>query len=201
MNKLTLVAAAVISVGLAGCSSNGPTKSEIAAQELEIQQMRAEAREEAQEKEQARMEQEMDLIPEWALQVPRADGTGFYGAGSSSDKEAEAAIRKSLLKAKYSLAATMKSELSGEETINGSGDNQFRYIMNNFVNQVELTGTEVVAQKVYPVNGSYKAHILIKMPYEQFNEVLSNQPKTVETESLDESYKRLMGRVNADSEA
>lgn len=192
--KIILVSLFAGSLALTGCSSN-PTNQDIVKEELEVQEIRAEAVANAKELQQEKMEEEMASLPDWVVEPPRTDGTGFYGVGTASDRDLVTSMRKAELQAKYSLASTMKSELSGEDIMSGSGEGDYRYIINNFVNKVELTGTETVKRVVKPIDGQYKSHILIKLPFDQFNEVLRNQAKTVDTKTLEESYDRLMKKV------
>lgn len=196
--KLILLGFLAGSIALTGCSSN-QTKEDVAKEEIEIQEIRAEAAADARDIQQDLMEQEMASLPEWVIEPPRADGTGFYGVGTASDRDLVTSMRKAELQAKYALASTIKSELSGEDTMTGSGVNDYRYIINNFVNNVELIGTETVKRIVKPIDGQYKAHILIKLPYDQFNEVLKNSSKKADYKTLQESYERLMNKVNDDS--
>jgi hypothetical protein len=105
-------------------------------------------------------------------------------------------MRKAKLQGSYELAQTMKSELSGEDTMTGSGEGEYRYVINNFVDKVNLSGAELVKQVVDPVDGQYKAYVLMKYPYGQFNQILKDQKSNVaETKTLDEAYQRLMSRV------
>lgn len=180
---------------LTACSST-PSASDIAEEQAEIAEIRAEAQKEQAERNQAMMEKEMKSLPSWVIEPPKADSTGFYGVGLASDLDLLNAMRKAKLQGAYELAQTMKSELSGEDTMTGSGEGEYRYVINNFVDKVNLSGAELVKQIVDPVDGKYKAYVLMKYPYSQFNQVLKDQGSNkAEMKTLDEAYQRLMTKV------
>lgn len=180
---------------LTACSST-PSASDIAEEQAEIAEIRAEAQKEQAERNQAMMEKEMKSLPSWVIEPPKADSTGFYGVGLASDLDLLNAMRKAKLQGAYELAQTMKSELSGEDTMTGSGEGEYRYVINNFVDKVSLSGAELVKQIVDPVDGKYKAYVLMKYPYSQFNQVLKDQGSNkAEMKTLDEAYQRLMTKV------
>lgn len=187
--------AAALMTHLTGCSST-PTAADIAEDQAEAEQIRAEARQEQAEKMQAAMEKEMASLPAWVIEPPKADATGFYGVGLASDTDLVNAMRKAKLQAAYELAQTMKSELSGEDTMTGSGEGQYRYVINNFIDKVNLSGAELVKQKVEPIDGVYKAYVMMKYPYTDFNQVLKDQSANqTENQTLDQAYQRLMSKV------
>ena len=180
---------------LTACSST-PTATDIAEEQADIAEIRAEAQKEQDERNQAMMEKEMESLPSWVIEPPKADSTGFYGVGLASDLDLLNAMRKAKLQGTYELAQTMKSELSGEDTMTGSGEGEYRYVINNFVNKVNLSGAELVKQVVDPVDGKYKAYVLMKYPYSQFNQVLKDQGSNkADMKTLDEAYQRLMAKV------
>ncbi len=194
-NILFTLLATTALAGLTACSS-APTAADIAEEQAEIAEIRAEAQEEQNERNQAMMQKEMESLPSWVIEPPKADSTGFYGVGLASDLDLLNSMRKAKLQASYELAQTMKSELSGEDTMTGSGEGEYRYVINNFVDKVNLSGAELVKQVVDPVDGKYKAYVLMKYPYSQFNQVLKDQSSNqAEMKTLDEAYQRLMAKV------
>lgn len=193
MFKKVLVAGCMAS--LIGCSST-PSKTDIAEEQAKVEKIQAEAAQEQAERRQAQMEEEMKNLPGWVLDPPKTDGTGFYGVGVGSDKDFVNSMRKAKLQASYELAKTMKSELSGEDTMTGSGEGEYRYIINNFVDKVNLSGAQVVQQKVEPINGQYKAYVLMKYPYNEFNQVLHDSQSTAaQKKTLQDAYDRLMKKI------
>lgn len=194
-NKLSILMLGIASASLVtGCSST-VTKEDIVKQEAEVQQARMDAQQEINERKQEQMEKQAEQLPDWVVSPPRADATGFYGVGLGIDEDLLTSMRKANLQAKYDVASTMRSELSGEDTMTGSSAGQYRYVINNFVNSVPLTGVEVVNRSVKPVDGTYKTYVLVKLPYDKFNLILKNQAKPEDTRTLQESYDRLMKRV------
>jgi len=199
MKKTSLLLAALAGFALSGCSSTGIDKKEIVAQELEIKQMRAEAMAEAAEVKTEKMQTEIDMVPDWVMENPRPDETGFYASGSSEDEQLFNAIRKANLKAKFNLVTQIKSSLSGEETLTGDGKGQFEFIINNFVDKVELSGYEVIESTTYASNGTYKSHRLYKLPHEALDSILNKQFSA--GSELRDSYDRLMARIQSEETA
>ena len=194
-SRLILVAVLATVAGMSGCSST-MTREEIAEEEIQVQEMRADAKAQMLEAKQERLEKALEDVPEWVIEPPRADGTGFYGVGTGASENVTISARKANLQAKFELASTLKSELSGEDTMNGSDENNYRYVINNFVDKVHLTGYETVKRKVVTQEGKYVTYVLLKMPYSKFNEVVNNQEDSDVKETLQDSYARLMERVS-----
>lgn len=193
--KILNLALFTTAVSLVGCSSS-PSKTDIAEEQVKVEKIQAEAAKEQAEQRQEQMEQEMKNLPGWVLDPPKTDGTGFYGVGIGSDRDLVNSMRKAKLQASYELAKTMKSELSGEDTMTGSGEGEYRYVINNFVDKVNLSGAQVVKQKVEPVNGTYKAYVLMKYPYNDFNQVLKDSQATeANKKTLEDAYQRLMKKI------
>jgi len=195
LTRLLLGFLVALLVNLSGCSST-PSATDIAEEQAEVAEVKAQAQKEQAERNQEMMENEMKSLPSWVIEPPKADSTGFYGVGLASDLDLLNAMRKAKLQAAYELAQTMKSELSGEDTMTGSAEGEYRYVINNFVDKVNLSGAELVKQVVDPVDGKYKAYVLMEYPYSQFNQVLQDQQTNqAEMKTLDEAYKRLMTKV------
>lgn len=195
-NRLLLGLLATTLLGTLTACSSTPSATDIAEEQAEIAEIRADAQKEQAERNQAMMEKEMKSLPSWVVEPPKSDSTGFYGVGLASDSDLLNAMRKAKLQGAYELAQTMKSELSGEDTMTGSGEGEYRYVINNFVDKVNLSGAELVKQIVDPVDGKYKAYVLMKYPYSQFNQVLKDQGSNkAEMKTLDEAYERLMAKV------
>lgn len=188
--------AALVAVGLlVGCSTQ-MTKKEIAEEQAEINEMRAKAEKQKMEYQQEQMEKELDAMPAWVTEPPRADSDGFYGVGIGKDKDLLNSVRKAKLQAQFDMAKTMRSELSGEDTMTGSGTGQYRYVINNFVNKVNLSGSEVIQQEIKPMNGEYTTYILMRLDFNQFDQLMARQKmEPDEQKTLEDSYARLMNRI------
>lgn len=196
-NKKTLLHLVMFgaAMSLVGCSSS-PSKTDIAEEQAKVEKIQSDAAEAQAERRQEQMEQEMKNLPGWVLDPPKTDGNGFYGVGVGSDRDLVNSMRKAKLQASYELAKTMKSELSGEDTMTGSGEGEYRYVINNFVDKVNLSGAQVVKQKVEPINGMYKSYVLMKYPYNDFNQILKDsQANEANKKTLEDAYQRLMKKI------
>lgn len=76
-----------------GCSS-APTYQE-------IQKERYEAHLEKVKQQQEEHERLISKMPEWVIEPPRADETGFYGVGHGLDEDPIISARKSMIQAKF----------------------------------------------------------------------------------------------------
>lgn len=200
MKKLIL--AVVVSSILAGCASS--PESDIAARldAMEQQQRDLIARQKAEAQEQR--EKEMAATPTWFLEPPKPDTTGFYGVGYMKSKHMGHALKGARLNAEADLAKQYKQELSGSERSfeqgNGDGDVslQTTFLIDNIIDSVPVIGYTVVEQKMVPIDGVYETFVLLKLPYDQFNQVLQSQrskefDKTVQSH-FDDLERRLKAR-------
>ncbi|WP_044413313.1 hypothetical protein [Thiomicrospira microaerophila] len=176
---------------LSGCSST-LSKTEIAKEEAQIQLMQAKAQQEREKQENKRMQQVLSDVPDWVLNPPRADDLGFYGVGIGKDADLMNATRKARLQASFEIANTMRAELSGEDTMN-QGD--YRFVVNRFVDKVNISGAEVVRQEVKPVQGEFQSYVLMRFNYAQFDALMAKQAEPDERQSLEFAYQRLMQKV------
>lgn len=194
--KRVIVLAVTASLGFAltGCSST-PTASDIAEQENDRLVVQQEFQQKQDEIKESKMQDSLSKMPDWYLNPPRADQSGFYGAGQGESEDLTTAVRKAQLQAKFQLASFLKSELSGEETANGSSDSNFRYIANNFVNSVDLSGAEYV-KKVVGVNlAKYQVYVLAKYSVNNLADKIASIKNQSDRAGLEDAYKRLMKRV------
>ena len=181
-------------LSLVACGST-PKNIQISKDEATVQEIRDKAEQEQLKRKQALLEREVKTVPNWVVAPPRADLQGFYGVGIGSDSDMLNSMRKARLQGAYELARSMSAELSAEDTMTGSGQGQYRYVVDLFVNRVNVAGSEMVHQEVIPVNGIYKTYVLMKMPMGEFNQVLKSQASSAEKSELERGYRRLMKRV------
>lgn len=179
---------------LVGCSST-VTKTELAKEEADIQVMQAKAQQTHEKQQNKRIEQVLSDVPDWVLNPPRADDQGFYGVGIGKDSDLLSATRKARLQAIYEIANTMRSELSGEDTMN-QGD--YRFVVNRFVDKVSVAGAEVVRQEILPVQGEFQTYVLMRFNYGQFDALMARQTLPDERKTLEFAYQRLMQKVGRD---
>lgn len=189
----TLIAIALATTVLAlgtGCSSN-PMKQAIKDQERLERHLAAQEARRAERQIEAGEEQ-LSTLPAWVITKPRPDGTGMYGVGIGESRDLTNAIRKSNLQARFDVAKEIENVLTAEETMTGTSDAQYRYIVNSFVNQVDLAGVEDVLREVQAGPRGFRTYTLVKLPYDDFNEALQGFSQRGRLES---AYQQLMERV------
>ena len=193
----------VIAIGtlVAGCSTS-PTMKSLAKDEADAAEVRAQATEARQAKEQKRMEATIDKVPKWAMEQPRPDDTGVYAVGSAESDKMRVAIKKATLEAEFGLAKIYKQELSGSERSytqdnNGNvGQEQYTALIDKLVSEVPVVGFEIVRQEVMPIDGKYNAFILIKLPYAQFNSVIKEQRAKTDDITVRKAFDELGQRLD-----
>jgi len=185
-----IIAAVATGLWVAGCS-NTPMEQAIEDSERLERHLTAQEAKRA-ERQIAAGDEQLSTLPAWIVTKPRPDGTGMYGVGIGESRDLTNAIRKSNLQARYDVAKEIQNELTAEETITGSSDAQYRYIVNSFVNQVDLAGVEDVMREVQSGPRGYRAYTLVKLPYDDFNEALQGFGQRGELES---AYQQLMERA------
>jgi hypothetical protein len=187
---MMLPALALVPVLLMGCSSSPIDKAlkqeakiheRLQEREVELAKLRIRAGEE-----------QLDSLPAWVLSKPRPDGSGMYGVGIGESPDLTNAIRKSNLQARYDVAKEVNMELSAEDTMVGSSDSQYRYIINSFIDRVNLAGVDDISREIQAGPRGYRVYTLVKLPYREFNRALDAFGPSNE---LDEAYERLMDRV------
>ncbi|MGP9797015.1 hypothetical protein ACT3UJ_06620 [Halomonas sp. 86] len=188
-----LAMAVVTGLIMAGCSKN-TVQQAIKDQERMERHMAAQEAKRAQRQIQAGNEQ-LDALPAWIINKPRPDGTGMFGVGIGESRDLTNAIRKSNLQARYDVAKEIENVLTAEETATGSADSQYRYIVNSFVNQVDLAGLEDVMRDVQSGPRGFRVYTLVKLPYDDFNQALQGFGQG---DQLESAYQRLMERAASD---
>lgn len=193
MNKNRLLLSA-ISLLFIACSTTDKS-TQVAKDLASAQEVRDKAEQARLERKQALLEREVKTVPDWVVSPPHADHTGIYGVGIGSDVDLTNSMRKARLQSMYELAKAFRAEVSGEDTMIGSGDNDYRYVIDLFVNKVSLAGTEVVKQEVVPIGGAFKTYSLLKYPLADFNAVIAAEKNAARRNDLQTAYARLMARV------
>lgn len=186
-----VVAASII---LAGCSST-PSRADIARDEAKAQSVREDTYQAQLVKKQGQMEREMASMPDWVLNPPKATAQGFYGVGIGADPDMLTAMRKAKLQGTYELAKAINAEMSGEDTMTGSGRSDYRYVIDLFVKRVNVAGAELVQQEVKPMDGVYKSYVLLKLPMAEFNHAMNEQRTAGKKVEIEGAYERLMKRL------
>jgi hypothetical protein len=203
-----LIIAALVATAVTGCSSSPDT--DMAKRLLELEQANKEMREQRIAEQQQKLEETLDVAPDWYLSPPGADSTGFYGVGYAQSKNIGHGKKAARLQAEFDLAKMYRQELSGSERSFERGDNeggvqtQTTFLVDKIVDSVPVVGYTVVEQKLIPVNGVYEAYVLLKLPFDEFNRVLMSEraktfDKTVQSQ-FDDLERRLKER-RAEKEA
>lgn len=191
----------IVSVVLAGAVLSACSKSamDVALEEdKKLAKYMAEREERRSELQIERGEEQLSSLPSWVINKPQPDGTGMYGTGIGESRDLTNAIRKSNLQARFDVAKEIENVLTAEETMTGSSDAEYRYIVNSFVDQVNMAGVEDVMREVQSGPRGYRAYTLVKLPYDEFNEALSGFNQS---DQLESAYAQLMERVAANEAA
>ena len=170
----------LIAALVAGCTVTS-SRQDAAKDEVKAQIIRAQAEQEKKAKAQHQAEELIAAVPAWSLEPPKPDGTGVYAVGMADSEKLPIALRKAMLQGELSLAKIYSQEISGSERSyvrdNGKSDvtEHFTGLIDKLVMEVPLSGIEVLRQEIKPIDGTYHAFVLLKLPYDQFNEILRNQ--------------------------
>lgn len=174
-----LLVSVIVASALAGCSSSPDT--EMSKRLLELEKSQQEMIALQKEREQADREKEMDVMPDWFLEPPKPDSTGFFGVGYSRSKHPGFGLKSARLQAEADLAKQYKQEISGSERSfeqgNGDGEvqSQTTLLIDKIIDSVPVVGYTVVEQIMKPVDGAYQTYVLLKLPYDEFNKVLLSE--------------------------
>lgn len=198
--KFHTLTVAIFLAGLFGCSST-PSENLVAQQAI-VEQQRAEQDEDLKVKRQEKMEEHVAMIPDWILDVPKANAIGFYGTGMAESMKYASALKKGRLQAEFDLAKQYKQELSGSERSfeKESGDElveQTTFLIDKLVADVSVVGYDIVKQEIKVIDGKYHAFVLLKLPYDEFNKVLIQRKKETVDDTAKAAFDELMERVQA----
>jgi len=202
MKNLKHIMTAVAVLSVAACSTTVPdptVEMNKRLAELEKQQIEMEERQKA--REQIQREEELAALPDWVLEPPAADATGFYGVGVAQSKHLNHARKSSRLQAEFELAKMYRQELSGSERAfeegNTDGDvtSQTVFLIDKIVDAVPVVGYHVVEQTMVPIDGVFHSAVLLKLPYDQFNMVLKQQRAEEEDKKIQAHFDDLERRL------
>lgn len=201
MNTTKWVLLAIAALLITGCSTSPKSMKDIAADEAQASVIQANALEAQQKRTSEMMKDTLSQWPAWAMESPRPDVNGVYAVGMSESDVMRVALRKATLDAEFGLAKILHQEISGSERVysqdsNGKvGNEKYVGLIDKLVSQVPVVGFEVVKQEVKPINGKYHAFILIKLPYAQFNRVLSEQRAKTEDVTIQKAFDDMETRL------
>lgn len=201
--KLQLIGVLAVVGALAACGT--PSMEHLAKDQAKAEALRADARDAQVERQQAKNEAVLDQIPKWALQAPTPDATGIFAVGVGKSADLRTAMRKAVLDAEFGLAKNYNQEISGSErSFNqeaGSAINtQYTELIDKLVTQVPVVGLETVKQEVKSIGGEFHSFVLVKMPYAEFNKVLTQQRNKAQEATVEAAFVALEKRVKARQE-
>lgn len=185
-------------VALGACS----TAAEKRAKEREsVAELQEKIQERSERRENKRKQAFINEVPEWAMEAPPADSSGVYAVGAGDSDKLTTAVRIADLQAQYGLASQIDAEISGSERLfeedRGAGKplSRYRQLIDKLVAEVPVVGLEVVEKEVIPLQGRYHAFVLLKMPYEAFNNVLQAKRAEAAGSSMEEAFDDLERRI------
>jgi len=202
--KTSLLALTAIGVLSACGSTPQPSETELMAARLaELQEAQKSLHEQQEAMQQAQRNEELEATPHWAINPPNSDATGMFGVGIATSKDLQHGLRASRLQAQFDVAAKYRQELSGSERAisrgNTSGDvmRQETFLIDSLVDAVPVVGYDIVDAKVVPIRGQYHIYTLIKLPYDEFNQVLQAQRAQAENDMIRAEFDDLERRLTA----
>ena len=199
MNKVKhLLSVCILSTFIvSGCSS---TES-VVERERQYSEEVAELIVEKNERENERLNQQLVKVPEWVTSPPRPDETGMYAVGIGESKKLRTSMNSAKLQAEFGLAKISKQELSGQERSyeqdnGGEGvSEQYTAIIDKLVERVSVVGYEVVEQETLVIEGKFRTFTLLKLPFEQFNKVLSEQRRLAKDDKITNAFDNFEKRL------
>ncbi|MCO4320035.1 hypothetical protein [Aliidiomarina quisquiliarum] len=180
-NKIAITTLATL-IALTGCSSSPPEpETELASKLIELEKAQRELKELREYEQERRLEIENSKTPQWAMQPPAPDGSAVYGVGISESKNLNHAMRTARLRAEFDVAGQLKGELSGSNRDmtrgNSSGEvtESQLFLIDRIVDSVPVVGYQVVESETVIMNGKIHAFVLLRLPFDEFNQVLQSQ--------------------------
>jgi hypothetical protein len=195
VSALSLIGA----LSLVGCAS----QSELEQAQARFEQHQAQQRA-LNEQRASEAKEQINSLPEWFLTKPQPDESGIYGVGVGESESLATALRKSNLEARFNVASEISLALSAEETSIGSRDEEYRSIVNTFVDSVDMSGTTDVDRRIQSSPSGYRIYTLLKLPYPGMNSAVAKMKSDqafaeAAREEMERSYDRLMRRVEGES--
>ena len=185
---------------MAGCSSV-QTKTNMAQDEARASEIQARMLAAHRNEKQKQMEGDLAQVPAWAMEPQKPDDVGVYAVGQAESDVMRVALRKAMLEGEFGLAKAVHQEISGSERSYSQdnramvGNEQYTELIDKLVRQVPVVGLEVVKQEVKPINGTYHAFILLRLPYAEFNRVLLEQEGRETDKAIIQAFKDLQVRL------
>lgn len=143
---------------------------------------------------------ELKAYPDWALETPRPDATGLYAVGVGKSSDLEIARKKAHLQAAYQISKQLGQELAGGERLaeydrDTNASSTYQVLIDQLVDWTPVVGFETIKQDIQPIDGVFHAHLLVKMPYEEFNRVLQDRRRGAHDEAVRRDFDDLHFRL------
>ena len=171
MNNIKLISSAVaIAIGLSACQTN---KESIMGRPEVVYMY-------------STVNQQIEKIPEWYLQIPSADDT-IYSSGSAKAPDLQLAVDVAVMNAKTTLADRINGKLDsmtksfvakiGSTDLDTSVLNEIEKTSKNVIASVDVAGYIIDKSDVTQEGTQYRAYVLLAYNNEEATKVLMNRMK------------------------
>lgn len=132
--------------------------------------------------------EKIDAIPSWVLSPPQPDSQAIYAVGIGESDTLQISVKKAMLEAEFGLAKKLRQELAGSERQYTTDDstksvNRFEALIDKLVLETPIVGYTIKQQIIKPMDGKYQTFVLLRLPYDQYNDVLqANRAKETRNE-------------------
>ena len=171
MNNIKLISSAVaIAIGLSACQTN--KESIMGRQEVVYKY--------------STVNQQIEKIPEWYLQIPSADDT-IYSSGSAKAPDLQLAVDIAIMNAKTTLADRINGKLDsmtksfvakiGSDDLDTSVLTEIEKTSKNVIASVDVAGYVVDKSDITQEGTQYRAYVLLAYNSEEATKIMMNRMK------------------------
>ena len=171
MNNIKLISSAVaISIGLSACQTN---KESIMGRPEVVYKY-------------STVNQQIEKIPEWYLQIPSADDT-IYSSGSAKAPDLQLAVDIAIMNAKTTLADRINGKLDsmtksfvakiGSDDLDTSVLTEIEKTSKNVIASVDVAGYVVDKSDITQEGTQYRAYVLLAYNSEEATKIMMNRMK------------------------
>ena len=159
---------------ISGTFLNGCSTPEVGSPEA-----RAQFIEEQEERRAERVEETLDIAPEWFTELPRSDHA-IYTAGTGVSPSLQLSVDKGLLNAKRSLADRLGGLLSSQskffvgeagQSEQTTATTEAEQVISNLIAEVNVSGYTIKETETHPEGGRYRTFILLEYPLGKLNRI------------------------------
>ena len=171
MNNIKLISSAVaIAIGLSACQTN---KESIMGRPEVVYKY-------------STVNQQIEKIPEWYLQIPSADDT-IYSSGSAKAPDLQLAVDIAIINAKTTLADRINGKLDsmtksfvakiGSDDLDTSVLTEIEKTSKNVIASVDVAGYVVDKSDITQEGTQYRAYVLLAYNSEEATKIMMNRMK------------------------